>query len=287
MAELLVHRDVRSFDGTTLAAYASPKANDATSAVLLIGPPGSPPLAWRHQISYFAPRFRVVTWDLRGLGRSQKPSDPRAFSVSDHAHDATAVLQSIGATQCAVVAWGEGAEIGLDLVLRANAAVSHVVLLGGRYGGRFAKALGIDHFGGLVPFALRAAAPTLDRLARSSLAPAVARRFGLAAPTLDDDLFTEIASRRAELDPEALAAVTRGLAHHGDAPSPETLAQPVLIVAPTRDALSPLLAARRLSRRLPLGELFVLEGATSWAPLEFPDLLNLRIEKFLDRNGFA
>jgi pimeloyl-ACP methyl ester carboxylesterase len=287
MPELLVPRDVRSFDGTELSVYASPAVGDATSAVLLIGPPGAPPLAWRHQTAYLAPRFRVVTWDWRGLGRSRKPSDPRAFSVSDHAHDAAAVLAAVGAKTCAVVAWGEGAEIALDLVLRARAAVSHVALVGGRYGGPFAKSLGIDHSPGLVPLALRAARPALDRIARTSLAPAVNRRLGLAAATLDDDLFVEIAARRAELDPSALTAITEALARHADAPAPETMTQPVLVVTPTRDPLSSLLAARRLARRLPLGELFVIEGATGWAPIEFPELINLRIEKFLDRNGFV
>ena len=68
--------------------------------------------AWKAQIPYFARHARVVTFDRRGNGRSDRPRDVRAYDRRATADDARAVLDHAGVGQAVVVSWcGAGADV--------------------------------------------------------------------------------------------------------------------------------------------------------------------------------
>lgn len=52
--------------------------------------------AWKAQIPYLARHFQVVTFDPRGNGRSDRPTDPHAYDRRETAGDAIAVLDRLG-----------------------------------------------------------------------------------------------------------------------------------------------------------------------------------------------
>src|SRR3984957_9592072 len=60
---------------------------------------------WKFQIPYFSRHFRVVTFDPRGNGRSERPRDAHAYDRRQFAHDAIAVLDAAGVERAAVVSW--------------------------------------------------------------------------------------------------------------------------------------------------------------------------------------
>ena len=49
---------------------------------------------WKAQIPYFARHARVLTFDGRGNGRSDRPSDPRAYAPAEFVADALAVMDA-------------------------------------------------------------------------------------------------------------------------------------------------------------------------------------------------
>ena len=51
---------------------------------------------WKAQIPYLARHFRVVTFDGRGNGRSDRPRDPAAYADAEFVADALAVLDATG-----------------------------------------------------------------------------------------------------------------------------------------------------------------------------------------------
>src|SRR6187397_2119499 len=57
---------------------------------------------WKMQVPYLARHCRVVTFDGRGNGRSDRPSEPAAYDEREFAADALAVLDATE-TQCAVI----------------------------------------------------------------------------------------------------------------------------------------------------------------------------------------
>jgi pimeloyl-ACP methyl ester carboxylesterase/predicted glycosyltransferase len=73
---------------------------------------------WKFQIPYFARHFRVVTFDGRGNGKSDRPAEPAAYAEEEFAADALAVMQATATEEAALVAFSLGAQRAL--VLAAN-----------------------------------------------------------------------------------------------------------------------------------------------------------------------
>jgi len=73
--------------------------------------------SWKFQIPYLARHARVVTFDRRGSGRSDRPADVAAYDRRETADDALAVLDDIGAERVALVSWCGSGE---DLILAAE-----------------------------------------------------------------------------------------------------------------------------------------------------------------------
>ncbi|HJW59622.1 MAG TPA: alpha/beta fold hydrolase, partial [Actinomycetota bacterium] len=69
---------------------------------------------WKCQIPYLARHARVVTFDPRGNGRSDRPGDFEAYRRREFAADALAVLDAAGVDRAMVVAW---CDLGESLIL--------------------------------------------------------------------------------------------------------------------------------------------------------------------------
>jgi len=70
---------------------------------------------WKAQIAYLARHFRVVTFDPRGNGRSDRPSDPRLYAESEFAADALAVMDATETQRAVIVGFSRGAQRALLL----------------------------------------------------------------------------------------------------------------------------------------------------------------------------
>ena len=64
---------------------------------------------WKSQIPYFAHHFRVVTFDPRGNGKSDRPLDPGAYADTEHVQDALAVMDATHTTRAVLVGFSLGA----------------------------------------------------------------------------------------------------------------------------------------------------------------------------------
>lgn len=72
---------------------------------------------WKGQIPYLARHFRVVTFDGRGNGRSDRPTDTAAYAASEFVADALAVLDATETDRAVCV----GLSMGACYVLRMAA----------------------------------------------------------------------------------------------------------------------------------------------------------------------
>ena len=52
---------------------------------------------WAGQVAAFSKAFKLVTWDMRGHGESDYPSDPAAYSEAATVDDMAALLDAVGA----------------------------------------------------------------------------------------------------------------------------------------------------------------------------------------------
>jgi non-heme chloroperoxidase len=123
--------EIRGGDGIRLHAreWGDPDA----PALLFIHGWSQSDLCWANQVSgELAARFRIVTFDLRGHGLSEKPLAPEAYSDGLlWADDVAAVMEQIGLERPVVVAWSYGGYVVADF-LRAygDASLAAINLVG-------------------------------------------------------------------------------------------------------------------------------------------------------------
>jgi pimeloyl-ACP methyl ester carboxylesterase/predicted glycosyltransferase len=85
---------------------------------------------WKFQLPYFARHFRVLTFDGRGNGRSDRPAEAAAYSETEYAADALAVLDATGTEQAAIVGFSLGAQRGMLLAAEHPDRVDAAAFIG-------------------------------------------------------------------------------------------------------------------------------------------------------------
>jgi pimeloyl-ACP methyl ester carboxylesterase len=90
---------------------------------------------WKMQIPYLARHCRVLTFDGRGNGRSDRPTEPEAYAESEFAADALAVMDATQTPRAVIVGFSMGAQRGLLLAANHPERVQAAVFIGGSYPG--------------------------------------------------------------------------------------------------------------------------------------------------------
>jgi pimeloyl-ACP methyl ester carboxylesterase len=85
---------------------------------------------WKMQVPYLARHFRVLTFDGRGNGRSDRPTDTAAYNDSEYVADALAVLDHTGTEQAVLVGLSRGAGYALRLAAEHSDRVLGVLFSG-------------------------------------------------------------------------------------------------------------------------------------------------------------
>ncbi len=96
--------------------------------LLLIMGLGCPGRVWRYQIPTLAKQFRVITFDNRGVGGSDKPSDD--YSIEVMAKDAARLLAALKISSAHVAGLSMGGAIAQRLAIDFPSTVQKLVLVG-------------------------------------------------------------------------------------------------------------------------------------------------------------
>jgi pimeloyl-ACP methyl ester carboxylesterase len=90
---------------------------------------------WKAQIPYLSRHYRVVVFDGRGNGRSDRPAEPSAYNEQEFALDALAVLDATATERAVVVGYSLGTPRGLILAAEHPERVAGAVFIGASYSG--------------------------------------------------------------------------------------------------------------------------------------------------------
>lgn len=83
---------------------------------------------WRKQMAALSDRYRVISWDMRGHGRSASPDDPAAYSLEHSVADMLTVLRSCGVERAAIGGLSLGGLISLGFHLAYPTRTSALML---------------------------------------------------------------------------------------------------------------------------------------------------------------
>jgi pimeloyl-ACP methyl ester carboxylesterase len=86
---------------------------------------------WKAQVPYLARHHRVLTWDGRGNGRSDRPDDPAAYTDETFTADGLAVLDATDTASAVVVGLSYGARWTLVLAAEHPDRVDGAVFIAG------------------------------------------------------------------------------------------------------------------------------------------------------------
>jgi 3-oxoadipate enol-lactonase len=241
--------------------------------LLLVEGLGQAMWAWREQVPVFAERYRTITFDNRGTGRSWIPAEP--YAIADLAEDAAEVLRGRAAH---VVGLSMGGYIALTLALAHPELVRSLVLVGTGAGGTnrvprpdhvreaFGAAIGLppEEFGRrTMPYTF--ASGWTERNPERFATILAAR---LERPTSYETI-------------EAHAEACYGFYASGC--DVERIEAPALVVHGDEDLIVPVENGRALAARLPNARYVELAGRGHNLPLEDPETFNALVLDFLSQ----
>lgn len=212
--------------------------------------------------------LHVVVPDLLGHGRSDRPQDPMAYSVTAFAEQVVALLDHLGAAQAVVGGTGLGANVALETAAHAPHRVRGMLLDGPVLDDAMAAGLAVL---GPVMYAARFA-PVGVHAVRMLVRP-VPRR--LVPDTVGLVLDT------VEHRPGPLAALVHGVLFGRLAPTVAErtrLEVPALVIARPGDPLHRASDAVALAEELPAASLEEAAGRFEWH--RSPERLDLAVTRF-------
>jgi 3-oxoadipate enol-lactonase len=212
---------------------------------------------WDAVVPQLATHHRVLRWDVRGFGGSDKPAGP--YDVGQLAADLAGLLETLG--------------------------VDRIHLLGISMGGVIAQRFALDHPHRLRSLVLASTSSEVGPRAVANwqrLADRVEERgFDDRSADASPSFSSEFASRHPELvralgeqvranDPRSYAAAARAVSDYRWTAELQHVRAPVLILQGLADRLTPPGGSVLMSRSLPRARLLMIPGAGHFVPLEEP-----------------
>jgi pimeloyl-ACP methyl ester carboxylesterase len=277
-----------SFDGTEIAYQT---CGQGPSIVLANGLGGAL-IAWKHVIEEFRDRFRFVSWDYRGIFHSRPPADTTALTVPDHARDMKVVLDHLGITEAVVMGWSMGVQVALEFTHLYPEQVRALILVNGSYGDIFEAAFEnplsrhilpnvtflARKFHRLIKFGLELGTANQRALDATIF---LAKKAGLVDRHMDTSVFYELAREFATNDQYVYWTIMEYLSRHSAEEYLCAINAPTLVIHGENDLFTPLRVTDTYMREIPNCELFKVPGGSHYSIVEFPEIVNLRLERFL------
>lgn len=197
----------------------------------------------------------LVTFDPRGVGRSDPPSSPEEFSLEHTVCDATVVADAVGLPRSVVLGHSSGGAVALRYALASPHRVSHLILMS--TAPRWT-----------VPSPLRVGArvPATETEMRDQVRESIAR--AVRDPAKFAHAMDELLPKM-RFSPERLRWVAEAGAREYDVRDRlGEIRVPTLIIHGREDAMIPLSDAEELHGGIPGSRLAVLEDCGHWPHVE-------------------
>lgn len=229
------------------------ESSGAGEPVLLVMGLGMAATGWWRTIPVLAERLRVLAFDNRGCGRSERPRGP--YTLAQMADDAAAVLDAAGEESAHVYGMSMGGMIAQELALRHSPRVRSLVLGASTAGGRH-HVLPDEATLGFVR--RRESMP-----AEEGVWASVPYNYGRAtrerhAERIGEDVVQRL---RFPLDPVGYRAQLAAAWGHDATNRLGRVVAPTLVLHGSEDRMVPVANGRRLAAAIPAARLEVLEGA--------------------------
>ncbi len=249
------------------------EAGTGTPLVLLHGFPFDQSV-WQFQQTELSWKFRVITPDLRGHGRSPGFTGPT--SIDRLADDVIAFLDQAQIQEPVILGGlSMGGYIALSLAARYPERLAALLLIDTRAGADSAEAAQ-----NRLNLATRIDAEQSSQPVVEGFLP---RLFAPATYVEQPDIVDKVRMLMQNTSPLTLSTCLRAMADRPDRTADlARISVPTLVIVGEEDPISPPQEAQEIARSIPRGEVKVIPRAGHLACLENPEAVNAAIHMFLD-----
>jgi len=218
---------------------------------------------WDGQHAFLGDRYRLISWDMRGHGQTESPSDPAQYSHALTVGDMKALLDHLGIQRAVIGGLSLGGTMSLEFYVTHPQMVEALVICDSGPGYRNADAR-----------------EKWNERARSRATELEAR--GLAALSGRSREMQEAMGHHASA--QGLAHAARGMLAQTDARAIDglpSIAVPTLVIVGDKD--EPFVApCEYMAKKIPGARLEVIKGAGHSSNLDQPEAFNRVFVDFLD-----
>ena len=278
-------------NGVTLAVD---DRGDGDPVVLLHG---FPELAysWRHQVpALYDAGFRVISFDQRGYGSSEKPETVAEYGLEYLVGDVIGVLDRLGIDEAAVVGHDWGSIVAWTAAVTQPDRITRVVSLNVPYRGAcfgfpttqvLADQLA-DRFGYVLMFQQEGAAEAGFAADPEGWLMAFYAGGARGRSYMTDEEFTTYAEAFKRGGISGPVNWYRNIDANAAALGPmidATISQPTLMIAADNDPVLPLSLTEGMDRWIPDLDVVVIEDSGHWTQQEQPEAVNVALIDWLTR----
>lgn len=244
---------------------------------------------WKYLENDFKHDFQVITWDYRGHGRSGPPANKKNVSVHALVEDCRAVLDELKVKKALFIGHSLGTQVVLEFYR------THPKYVGGMISclGSFGRPMDFFYNSPLSKYVFQLCSslglifPKASNLVSKFL---IKNPFWYQLGGLLKMINTGMASKSdvqeymdhiLSLEPEFFAKLSRSVQSHSAESVLKNIKVPMMIIGAEEDTFTPVWLAKKMHRIIPNSELFIIRKGSHAALVEQPELINLRIEKFL------
>ena len=244
--------------------------------------------AWKYLIRQLAPEYRLLRWHLRGHGRSGIAPDPTHLGITWAADDLAAAMEAAGIGKAVLLGHSMGVQVLFELHRRHPERVLALVPICGAYGNALDTVHDDNKLKLFFPYLHMAADafPSMARAFTGALLPTelslqYALWFELNRHLVRREDMRPYFVHLSRMDPLVFLRTLESAAEHTAWDHLGKIDVPTLVVAAEHDRFTPLWLSQRMHRAIPGSELLVVRDGTHTAPIEQPELIALRIQRFL------
>ena len=266
---------VHATDGTRIHYEVTGKSGK--TPVLMIQGLGASKNAWNLQRIAMATRFRIISFDNRGAGRSDKPTEP--FTLEQMADDALAVLDAAGIETAHVVGASMGGVISQIIAVKYPHRVRSLTLVCTACRNHPWRQELLQTWAktaeekGMIEVGKEAAQWVMSPRSFRRLVPAFTWMGPLAALRPRHSFVSQI---------HAILDTREDLVDQLS-----TITAPTMVIVGNQDILTPRGDSEEIAERIPNSELVVISGAAHGLMMEHSSTFNKILIEFLQRTELA
>lgn len=279
----------KTYDGTKIGYQVVGKGKDV---IVLCNGLGGSMIAWSPIYNKFGDRFKFIAWDYRGLFTSEPPTDLEHITIEHHSRDLEELLKVENINKAVFGGWSMGVQVALEYFRNHANQYRGIFLINGTSGTPYNTALNssltkyiVPNLNALLKKAMPKLQPHIQPLAEMVINSKdfikIVSKLGMIHENLDSELFKEVAHGMMKTD---LTMFHHILDHLNDHDASDVLAKikvPTLIIAGTKDIMTPSKVAVKMAEKIKKAELFIVNNGSHYSLLEFPDIITKRLEQFL------